>query len=175
MGINHFLFSLRFAEDFLCKHVTKKKPKNQKTQKTGENKMHSKEQGYSGLLADTIWYDRPKAGGPTRIHLANWSGERECHVNGSKGPREEPALHTATHPCRCNMPIPGETTATVSQLVGRGCCYLPVQTAWGKQALTSHFLSKKYGKESDLQFIFTWNNLTNLASLQHLLLTWSTT
>ena len=153
----------------------KKTQKTQKTQKTGENKTHSKEQGYSGLLADTIWYDRPKASGPTRIHLANWSGERECHVNGSKGPREEPALHTATHPCRCNTPIPGETTATVSQLVRRGCCYLPVQTAWGKQALTSHFLSKKYGKESDLQFIFTWNNLTNLASLQHLLLTWSTT
>ena len=146
-----------------------------KKKKTGENKMHSKEQGYSGLLADTISYDRPKAkrSNPHTSCQLIWRTVMPCEwVQGSQ--RRTCSPHSLPIPVAATRPFPVKPLP-VSQLVGRGCCYLPVQTAWGKQALTSHFLSKKYGKESDLQFIFTWNNLTNLASLQHLLLTWSTT
>lgn len=89
--------------------------------------MHTKEQGYSGLLVDTIWHDIPKAKmvQPSYIRLTDLENCNSVWMD-PRVPEKNLCSTQPTHSCRCNMPIPGKTTAMVSQAVGRGCCYLPV-------------------------------------------------
>lgn len=69
--------------------------------------MHSKEQGYSGLLADTISYDRPKAkrSNPHTSCQLIWRTVMPCEwVQGSQ--RRTCSPHSLPIPVAATRPFP---------------------------------------------------------------------
>ena len=82
---------------------------------------------------------------PVLTKPANWSGVEDCNAVWMD-PRVPEKNMPSTKPVTATCLLLVKPVTQPLRLQGVAASLSPVQTAWGKQALISHFLPKKYGK-----------------------------